>query len=97
MGHWDDFYRPGWLRILGGRVHAETGMLVPWVHGAIELIWRGFRDIDEEEIPASRVAEEAVQETNSSRVSLSSAFVPATDEGLVAHCPRDQSSQCQVL
>ena len=26
MGDWDNLYRPGWLRIVGGCVHPETGM-----------------------------------------------------------------------
>lgn len=89
MGHRDDLYRPGWLRIVGGCVHSETGKLVPWMCGEIELIWCGFGDVDEEEAPASRATEETVQETSPS---TSSAFVPATNKSLIAHRHRDQSS-----
>ena len=65
---------------------------VPRACGVIELIWCGLPDVDEEE--ATTATEEAVQETS---YSTSSTFVPATDKDLIAHCPRDQSSQRQVL
>ena len=94
MGHWDNFYWPGWFRIIGGCVCPETGVLVPRACGTIELIWCGILDVDEEEARTSRATEEGVQEINHS---TSSAFVPATDKDLIAHCPRDQSSQRQVL
>ena len=94
MGHWDDFYWPGRFRIIGGRVYPETDVSVPQACDAIELIWRGLSDIDEEEATTSRATEEAVQETS---YSTSSTFVPATDKDLIAHCPRDQSSQRQIL
>ena len=67
---------------------------VPRACGAIELIWCGLPDVDEEEATTSRATEEAVQETS---YSASSASVPATDKDLIAHCSRDQSSQRQVL
>jgi len=67
------------------------------VCGVFELIRCAFWGIDEEETPASCVSEEAVQETNPSHVSSSSAFVTAPHKDLVAHCTRDQGSQCQVL
>ena len=67
---------------------------VPRACGAIELIWYGLSDVDEEEATTSRAPEEAVQETS---YSTSSTFVPTTNKDLIAHCPRDQSSQRQVL
>ena len=94
MGDWNDFYWPGRFRIIGGCVYPETGVSVPRACGAIELIWCGLPDVDEEEATTSRIAGEAVQETS---YSASSAFSPATDKDLIAHCPRDQSSQRQVL
>ena len=68
--------------------------LIPvcWVLGAcgtLELICCGFWDIDEEETPINRVAEEAIWETS---WPVSSAFVPATDKDLFAHYPQDQNS-----
>ena len=65
---------------------------VCWVLGAcgtIELICCGFWDIDEEETPINRVAEEVIWETS---WPVSSAFVPATDKDLFAHYPQDQNS-----
>ena len=67
---------------------------VPRACGAIELIWRGLSDVDEEEATTSRAPEEAVQETS---YSTSSTFVPTTNKDLITHCPRDQSSQRQIL
>jgi hypothetical protein len=58
--------------------------------GAIKLIGCGIRDPDEEETPASRDPEEAIQKTNTSNTSAT--FLPATGKVLFAHCPRDQSS-----